>query len=101
MWVKKTNYQIIVFIDPKGLEHSKGLDDEKIQFANIEIKKIEQKIQVNNPNLKLFSFIISVTEYQKLIKGSKKQTSKEEYKQNNVLFLEDENWPEELFHKIL
>jgi len=36
---KKTNYQIIVFIDPKGLEHSKGLDDEKIQFANIEIKK--------------------------------------------------------------
>lgn len=45
MWIKKNNKTTIIFIDPKGLEHSKGLEDEKIQFAReIKEKYIENHV---------------------------------------------------------
>jgi len=56
MWLKRGEKQIITFIDPKGLEHTKGLDNEKIKFAGfldkddketITIKQIEQKLGKN------------------------------------------------------
>ncbi len=103
MWVKKGAQQIITFIDPKGLEHTKGLDDEKIQFANGEIKELEAKL--HNENIKLASFILSRTSYQQLIMGLAKYPSKDDYIQNNVLFLEDKegdnSWPKLLIEKIL
>ncbi len=94
MWVKYNERQIIVFIDPKGLEHSKGLDDEKIKFA-IEIKKIEEKLAKDNITLE--SFILSKTPYHKLIEGLSSSPSKEEYISHHVLFLDDKDWPERLF----
>ena len=97
MWVKKGNRQTIVFVDPKGLEHTKDLDDEKIQFYK-EIKDIERKLGKNNISLE--SFILSITEYKDLIKGKTKPPSKDEYIKHNVLFLKESNWPEILFSKI-
>ena len=94
MWIKSNKKQIIVFIDPKGLEHTKGLDDEKIQLKNI-LKEIEQKL--GKSDLMLDSFILSKTPYNELIKGRTKPPSKDEYIKNNVLFLENKNWPEKLF----
>ncbi|MEM3974885.1 MAG: DEAD/DEAH box helicase family protein [Ignisphaera sp.] len=98
MWVKYKDKQIIVFIDPKGLEHTKTLNDEKIQFAK-EIKNIEKKL--SNSNIILESFILSITSYDKLIEGMVNPPSKEEYEANHVLFLEDEDiWCEKLFRYI-
>jgi len=98
MWVKKGKRQIIAFIDPKGLEHTKDLNDEKIQFAK-EIKQIEQKL--NQTNIRLESFILSATPYEKLIKGKTNPPSKNEYMENNVLFLDDDkDWLERLFSLI-
>jgi len=102
MWVKKGKRQIIAFIDPKGLEHTKGLDDEKIQFAKNEIKEIEEKLNgINQTNIRLESFILSATPYEKLIKGKIKPPSKDEYVENNVLFLDDKDWPERLFKQLI
>lgn len=106
MWVKNNNIQNIIFIDPKGLEHSRGLDDEKIVFAGckqdnpdiITIKDIEKKL--NNENIKLYSFILSDTSYNNLIMGMVSPPTKEDYIKNNVIFLEDTNWQELLFEKI-
>ncbi len=94
MWIKKDERQTIVFIDPKGLEHTKGLDDEKIQFAKNEIKELERKL--GKDNVVLESFILSKTSYKQLIKGTTSPPSKDEYINQHVLFLETD-WPERLF----
>jgi hypothetical protein len=57
MWTKEGRRQTIVFIDPKGLEHTKELDDEKIQFAKDEIKQIKRTL--GRDDIALESFILS------------------------------------------
>jgi len=94
MWIKSNKKQIIVFIDPKGLEHTKGLDDEKIQLKNT-LKEIEQKL--GKSDLMLDSFILSKTPYNELIEGRTNPPSEDEYIDNHVLFLENKDWPEKLF----
>ncbi|MEO0026426.1 MAG: restriction endonuclease subunit R, partial [candidate division WOR-3 bacterium] len=103
MWVKKVDNQCIVFIDPKGLEHSRGLNDEKIVFAGVNsgnsgaftIKDIEK--QLPTPDIRLESFILSATPYNRLIKGMVNHPSQEEYEKNHVLFLNDPEWTWKLF----
>ncbi|MEM3830108.1 MAG: hypothetical protein QXP36_12985, partial [Conexivisphaerales archaeon] len=107
MWIKKEEKQTIVFIDPKGLEHTKGLNDEKIVFAGfknsdseaVTIKEIEQRL--NKENVVLESFILSKTAYEKLIEGMTTHPDKEEYTKRHVLFLDDEDWQEKLFSILL
>jgi len=107
MWVKEARQQTIVFVDPKGLEHTKGLDDEKIVFAGfrdkdtteaITIKDIQQNLGTRN--IVLESFILSKTPHSKLTKGRTDPPSKQEYIEHNVLFLDEPNWPELLFRKL-
>lgn len=98
MWFKKGKKEIIAFIDPKGLEHSQLLEDEKIQFSN-DIKKIEKKL--NRKNTTLESFIITPTKYYDIIKSHTKPPSKNHFYKNNVLFYEDDNWCDKLVKKLL
>lgn len=98
MWIKGKDEQHIIYIDPKGLIYSKELDNEKIQLHN-NIKEIEKR--ENKKNIHLHSFIISKTNYLDLIKGRTNPPAKDDYINNNVLFLEDSNWQELLFQKIL
>ncbi|MBE3579109.1 MAG: DEAD/DEAH box helicase family protein [Caldanaerobacter subterraneus] len=107
MWIKKDNEQTIVFIDPKGLVHDKSLDNEKIVFAGtrghigndvVTIKTIEKRL--NNPNIRLESFILSATEYKKLVENWVNAPSKNDYEQSHVLFLDDKEWCKKLFRKI-
>lgn len=93
LWKKEKNKQSIIFIDPHGLIHSRDLNDEKIQFKKT---LCERAPNLKTENIKLDAFIISPTSYDMLIKNTEKIISKEEYKSNGVLFLEDENWPEEI-----
>lgn len=99
MWRKEGERQTIVFIDPKGLEHTKDLNDEKIQFARNEIKQLEQRFGEGNVGLE--SFILSKTPYEKLIEGKINPPSKEEYIENNVLFLDDIDWPKRLLGSLI
>lgn len=106
MWIKKDK-QFIIFIDPKGLEHTKDLNDEKIVFAGfkpsdsdmVTIKDIEKAL--SNESIVLESFIISSTSYNELIKGKITPPTKEEYIKHHVLFLEDSDWQERLFFCII
>lgn len=109
MWVKKGKKQIIVFVDPKGLEHTKGLNNEKIKFAGfldekddpetITIRQIEKSL--GDENISLESFILSWTSHDELKKGETTFPSKEEYMKHHVLFLSDINWPERLFSNLI
>lgn len=99
MWVKSKDRQRIVFLDPHGLEHEKTLDNQKIQLSR-DIKQLEEWL--GDKNISLDSFVLSKTSYESLIKGRTAPDPKKEFKANHVLFLDDkEDWPAELFHKIL
>ena len=97
MWIKRGKRQNMVFIDPKGLEHTKGLDHEKIKLKD-DIKQLEQKL--DKENIVLESFILSITDYEQLKKGETVFPSKEEYIDHHVLFLKDKDWPERLFRSL-
>ena len=98
MWVKNGKRQRIVFLDPKGLEHIKRLDHEKIQLFK-GIKSLESDL--GKVNISLHSFILSKTPYENLIKGIEEPESREEYEANHVLFLDDQEWPKKFFRDIL
>jgi len=98
MWIKTGRKQFMIFIDPKGLEHTKGLDDEKIKL-NEDIKQLEQKL--GKENVTLESFIFSKTPYEKLIEGRTSPPSKDEYISHHVLFFEDKDWTERLFSNLI
>ncbi len=98
MWVKKNDKTCIVFIDPKGLHHTKLLQDEKIQFALSELKDIEQQL---NQNISLEALIISNTKYDDLIKGMKNPPKKTDFENYNVLFFEDSDWCEKIFDEVI
>ena len=106
MWIKNGKKQSMVFIDPKGLEHIKSLENEKIRFAidkddkePFNIKQIERNL--GNDNITLESFILSITPYEKLIEGEANFPTKKEYINHHVLFLKDKDWPERLFGTLI
>jgi len=107
LWIKRGKKQIMVFIEPHGLEYSKGLDDEKIRFAGsdsetITTKKIEQEISKREKKeVVLEYFLLSPTSYEKLKIGGSNPPSKGEYESNHVLFLDDSGWPEKLFNHLI
>lgn len=94
MWLKKGKKQTMVFIDPKGIEHTKGLDDEKVKLAK-DIKQLEQRLNIKNTALE--SFILSNTSYDEWRKGRTSPPSRDECKEHHVLFVEEANWPDKLF----
>lgn len=82
LWIVDGDKQHIAFIDPKGIHHSKGLSDPKIQFHKLIKEKIEP--QVASEDIELSSFIVSNTNYTML--NWKGDITKEEFHENNVYF---------------
>jgi hypothetical protein len=97
MWIRDNKNQRMVFIDPKGLEHEKELDQEKIKLKD-DIKQLEQKL--GKVNVVLESFILSITPYEKLIEGRTSPPSKDEYINQHVLFIKDNDYIEKLLNKV-
>ena len=96
MWVKEKDKQTVIFIDPKGILIE---DEDKIKLYEYLKKEIQPEIYKKSPgiNLKIDSYILSVTDYSSI----KRNKSKEEYEKDHVLFLEDkEDCIEKLFQKI-
>jgi hypothetical protein len=97
MWIKDKNKQTIAFIDPKGLIYCGSINHPKIQFHK-DIKEVEKRL--GSPNVRLESFILSVSEYSK-VKEVFGGLKKEEFEDNHVLFMEDEKVIEKLLEKLL
>ena len=98
MWFKNGKRQTMVFLDPKGLEHTKGLDDEKVKLKD-DIKQLQRRLGKKNTILE--SFILSNTSYDKWIKGRTSPPSKDECADHHVLFLEDTDWAVKLFKYLM
>jgi len=57
--------------------------------------------QYENWQVEVKGFVLSTTPHQELQKGQASIKSKEEYEKKNILFLEDGNWAEKFFEKVL
>jgi len=99
MWIKKDDKQYISFIDPKGLVNLNTKDDPKINLS-VKIKEIEKKL--NDENVILNSFIVSVTTYG-IIKWTQDTLEKSVLEDKNVLFQKDDrnSYIRKMFNRIL
>ncbi len=83
LWLLTAERQQIVFLDPKGILHLKGLADPKIQLHRT-IKEIEA--QLADPAITLDSFIIANTDHAEVAEVADLAT----FRANHVLFQHDE-----------
>ncbi len=99
MWIKQNEKQYISFIDPKGLLNLNTKDDPKINLS-VKIKEIEEKL--NDEEVILNSFIVSVTPYG-VIKWVQDTLEQSELEDRNVLFQKDDKngYIGKMFKKIL
>jgi superfamily II DNA or RNA helicase len=103
LWIreKKGNRMDIVFVEPKGLKMlGDVLNNEKIIFLSEGLRETLRK-QYENWQVEVKGFILSTTPHQELRRGQASIKSKEEYEEKNILFLEDEDWAEKLFKRVL
>jgi hypothetical protein len=103
LWIRKKNgnRMDIVFIEPKGLKMlGDVLNYEKVMFLSEGLKETFKK-QYENWQVEVKGFILSTTPHQELQRGQARIKSKEEYEEKNILFLEDEDWAEKFFEKVL
>jgi len=82
LWLAIGKEQYITFVDPKGIRNLEGLSDPKIQFHQ-KIKDLEARL--NDPAVKLHSFILSNTSYAQ-VSWWEKGITKEELEAHHVLF---------------
>lgn len=80
LWLVVGDQQRIVFIDPKGIRNLEGMDDPKIKFYQT-IKQLETRL--NDPRVKLNSFIISNTPYSSVAWWG---PTKDEFEAHHLLF---------------
>ena len=95
LWVNSQHKQHVTFIDPKGIRHLKGLNDDKIQL----FKKLKEEIEprLNDTEIELDSYIISNTDYKDISYWG----TKAEFQKNHVLFAMEENYIDDIFELIL
>lgn len=95
LWVKNTvtNHQRLIFVDPKGLVHMNGFEDEKIRLHK-DIKKLQKELNLSSPEtpVELDSYIISNTSRENLKSIFGYGVTAEEYAEHHVLFSTDTHY---------
>jgi hypothetical protein len=92
-----TGEQWLSFVDPKGLRQM-DLNDPKLKFHS-EVKTLQQQLQKpNQPLLTLNAFILSYTTFGQLLNTG---CSQHDLEANHVLFMDDADYLNKLFSRIL
>lgn len=89
LWLVKGDKQYIGFVDPKGLRQVNGFENPKIKFKETIKTSIEPRVQKQDPNIFLSSFIVSATPFDQ-IKHWKGQDGISDFNKNNVYFLDNQ-----------
>ncbi|PIZ50566.1 hypothetical protein COY27_06815 [Candidatus Woesearchaeota archaeon CG_4_10_14_0_2_um_filter_33_13] len=99
LWCVEKDKQYISFIDPKGISRMSA-ESEKIKLYE-DIKKIEKKLKgKDGKEILLNSFIVTNTKFDQ-IKDNFNVKSKDDLKNMNLLFLDDESFVKDMFEKIV
>ncbi len=86
LWIVDGDKQYISFIDPHGLRNTTK-DDPKIKLRET-IKDTQEELAKSDKNVRLNSFIVSTTQYSKVLWGNKKGT--EWFNRKNIFFQKDD-----------
>ena len=86
LWIKGTDRQDVLFIDPKGLVHYGPQMKSKVRLHK-RIKETEKKIQQKNPKLFLHSYIWSNTPPKDI--GSNQRMTINECHQEGIFISQD------------
>ncbi len=86
LWIKTGDKQTIVFIDPKGLAHM-TIDDPKLNLHRFLKEELQQEL--DNPNVKLDAFVISVTDFPDFNRNQKQQYTLTQLEQDNHILFPD------------
>lgn len=97
LWLVEGEHQTICFVDPKGIRNIKGLSDPKIIFHQT-VKEIES--QMGDPNVRLESFIVSVTEMSDVQHWLDINATEDDFAQHHVLFMSDDDKLQRLFDAV-
>jgi Type I site-specific restriction-modification system, R (restriction) subunit and related helicases len=105
LWIREKNGNriYIVFVEPKGLKMlGDVLNNEKIIFLSEGLRETFKE-QYENWQMEVKGFILSTTPCEELRRGQARERSKskEEYEEKNILFLEDRDWAEKFFERVL
>ena len=84
VWLKDANLQHLLFLDPKGLGRFGRKEQKKMQLHH-EIKKVEQQVRKEDPDLRLSAYVLSVTPQTEIDDPEQRTLSK--WKQDGVYFL--------------
>ena len=85
------------FIDPKGISHLHGMEDEKIQLYKYLKDVIEPTL--GDKDIALNSFIISNTDYRQVDFWGKGQLK--EFHENHVLFQLNDGYVDDMMEMVL
>ncbi|MFZ7305604.1 DEAD/DEAH box helicase family protein [Avibacterium avium] len=93
LWLvdRETGKQWLSFIDPKGILHM-GINDPKFGLAE-EVKNLQKK---NGLDIQLNAFILSITRREDLL-----HADVADYAEKNILFMQDGDYLQEMFERIL
>lgn len=102
LWLIQEEKQFIGFVDPKGLRQINGFDNPKIKFGSIIKNTIQPRVQKEDPNMFLSSFILSTTPHEQ-IKHWRDQNGITDFNKHNVYFLGDQEgtYISSILHKII
>jgi len=85
VWVKDSESQHVLFLDPKGLGRYGRRERRKVRLHR-EIKQAEKRVRNDDPNLHLHAYVLSVTPASQIDDGMR---SASEWKQDGVYFLNE------------
>jgi uncharacterized protein YehS (DUF1456 family) len=96
LWIREDRKQYVNFIDPKGISHLHGMEDEKIQLYKYLKDVIEPTL--GDDSIALNSFIISNTDYRQVDFWGKGQLEK--FHENHVLFQLNDGYVDDMMEMI-
>ena len=98
VWLKDANLQHLLFLDPKGLSRFGRKELKKVRLHH-EIKKVEQQVRKEDPDLRLNAYVLSVTPQSKI--DDPEQRTLNQWKQDGVYFLNDPHCLKEVIEDAL
>ena len=97
VWLIDDESQHVVFLDPKGLVRYGPKERRKVRL-HADIKQIEERVQVSDPDLHLHAYVLSVTPRDRIGDEPRPQ---EAWEQQGVYFLNDPDCLKRVIENVL
>ena len=97
VWLIDGDSQHVIFLDPKGLVRYGPKERKKVRL-HTEIKQIEERVQVSDPDLHLHAYVLSVTPPDKI---GDELRPREKWERQGVYFLNEPDWLKQIIGHVL